>query len=125
MTERRYSTAFGLSLAAGVLILIGSLITWILFPGFQWNLIGHMMGGEGMMGGTGMGWLFPLPLVSGAVVLVGTIGMNLRPQQIQMWGTLVLIFSILALIGMGFSILGGLLGIASGIIALSQRLGNR
>lgn len=130
-TERRSSTAFGLSLAAGVLILLGSLFPWILFAGFQWNPIGHMMGGEGimggegMMGGIGMGWLFPLSSVSGAVVLIGAIGMNKRPQQTQMWGILVLIFSILALIGMGFTIVGGLLGIAGGIVALSQRDGRR
>ncbi|MGC1134981.1 MAG: hypothetical protein WA941_19280 [Nitrososphaeraceae archaeon] len=127
--ERWSSTAFGLSLAAGVLILLGTLLPWTLFAGFQWNPMGHMTGGGGMMGGggrmggAGIAWLFPLSLVSGATVLVGAIMMYQRPQQTRMWGIPVLIFSVLALIEMGFSIVGGVLGIIGGIVALSQRDG--
>lgn len=102
--------------------MLGGILPWLFFANFQNTPMGGMMGGwgagPGFMGG---GWLFPLPLVSGAMVLFGAIMMNTRPQDTRTWGILVLVFSILGFTGMGFSILGAILGIIGGIIALSER----
>lgn len=67
------------------------------------------------------GWLFPLSLVAGATVLFGAIMMNARPKETRSWVIIVLIFSVLGLVGMGLSILGGIIGIVGGAIALSER----
>jgi hypothetical protein len=81
---------------------------------------GGMMGwwsGPGFMGG----WFFSIPLISGILVILGAIMMNARPQETTIWGIVVLIFSIIGFTGMGFSILGGILGIIGGAIGLSKR----
>jgi hypothetical protein len=123
--SRTSSTAFALSLASGVIIIFGGILPWLFFANFQASPMGGMMGG--MMGGWGAGpwfmggWLFPLPFVAGAMVLFGAIMMNARPQETRNWGIIVLIFSVLGLVGMGLSILGGIIGIVGGAIALSER----
>ena len=117
-TESRVSSAaFALSLASGVIIIFGGIMPWLFLANFQASPMGGMMGG--MMGG----WLFPLSLVAGAMVLFGAIMMNARPQETQIWGVIVLVFAIVGFTGMGFSILGAILGIIGGIIALSERNG--
>jgi hypothetical protein len=57
------------------------------------------------------------------MVLVGAIMMNARPQATRTWGVIVLVFSIVGFTAMGFSILGAILGVIGGIIALSERNG--
>ncbi|HEX9319781.1 MAG TPA: hypothetical protein VF884_12685 [Nitrososphaeraceae archaeon] len=124
MSEKRSSAAFALSLVGGVLIIFGSLLPLLFFANFQISpmrgKMGGMMGwweGSGFMGG----WFFPLTLIAGVLVLVGAILMNARPQETTTWGIIVLIFSIIGFTGMGFSILGAIIGIIGGIIALSER----
>lgn len=128
-TESRVSpTAFALSLASGVIILLGGILPWLFFANFQASPMGGFMGGM-MWGGSGWGsgpwfmggWLFPLPLVAGGMVLFGAIMMNARPQETRNWGIIVLIFSVIGLVGMGLSTLGGIIGIIGGAIALSER----
>ena len=117
-TESRVSSAaFALSLASGVIIIFGGIMPWLFLANFQASPMGGMMGG--LMGG----WLFPLSLVAGAMVLFGAIMMNARPQETRIWGVIVLVFAIVGFTGMGFSILGAILGIIGGIIALSERNG--
>jgi len=117
-TESRVSSAaFALALASGVIIIFGGIMPWLFLANFQASPMGGMMGG--LMGG----WLFPLSLVAGAMVLFGAIMMNARPQETQIWGVIVLVFAIVGFTGMGFSILGAILGIIGGIIALSERNG--
>ena len=117
-TESRVSSAaFALSLASGVIIIFGGIMPWLFLANFQASPMGGMMGG--IMGGL----LFPLSLVAGAMVLFGAIMMNARPQETRIWGVIVLVFAIVGFTGMGFSILGAILGIIGGIIALSERNG--
>jgi hypothetical protein len=82
-----------------------------------------MSWGMGWWAGPGFGgsWFLLLPLIAGIMVLVGAIMINVRPQEKRIWGVLVLVFSIIGFTGMGFSILGAILGIIGGIIALSER----
>lgn len=125
-TETRVSpAAFALSLASGVIIILGGIMPWLFFANFQTSPTGGMMGG--MMGSWGAGpwfmggWLFSLSLVAGAMVLFGAIMLNVRPRETRSWGIIILIFSVLGLVGMGLSTLGGIIGIVGGAIALSER----
>ena len=125
MSDKRSSSAFVLSLVGGLLIVFGSILTLLFFTNFHISPMRGMMGG-GMMGwwsGPGFmgGWFFSIPLISGILVILGAIMMNARPQETTIWGIVVLIFSIIGFTGMGFSILGGFLGIIGGAIGLSKR----
>ena len=121
-TKTRVSpAAFALSLASGVIILLGGIMPWLFFANFQASPMGGMMGSWGPRAGFMSGWFFPLSLIAGAMVPFGAIMMNARPQEIRSWGIIVLIFSVLGLVGMGISTLGGIIGIVGGGIALSER----
>jgi hypothetical protein len=120
--SEKISTAFALSLASGVIIMM----PWLFFTNFQTSPMGWMMSEGGMMSlwtgpGFAGGWYLVLPLVSGIIVLAGAIMMKVRPQEIRISGIIVLVFSVIGFAGMGFSILGSILGIIGGAIALSVR----
>jgi len=119
------STAFILSLIGGAFILAGGFVLslWSLYGGPWFN---GMIGGMTMMGGFG----FPsnlmvgfelAGLVSGALVVIGAIMMRVHPEEHVAWGTIVLVFSITSFLGMGGFMIGALLGIAGGALALSWR----
>lgn len=123
----RLTTAFIISLIAGILIILGSLYTTMWGIGMM-SGIGGMMGQQayGAMTGT---WI--LGLVSGIIVLISAIMLNIRPGEAThgmracctMWGTMILIFSIVSLFGgsMGGFLIGAILGIIGGALALSSR----
>jgi hypothetical protein len=132
-----FTAAFALSLAGGVLMLLSGGMAWMWFM-FGTSNFGGMMGGmmdefEGMMGGYhdmmdnlnvpagSMTILSLLGLLSGIAVIIAAIMLNTRPREHVTWGTIILVFSIISLVGMGGFWIGALLGIAGGAIALSWR----
>ncbi len=129
--ESSFSIAFVLSLMGGILILMSGFVSsvWFMMGGSNfWGMMGGgMMDGWGrMMGGYGfpfgfMGWFSIVTLVAGILVIIGAIMLNARPVEHLTWGIIILIFSIVSFIGMGGFVLGGLLGIAGGALALSYR----
>ena len=76
--------------------------------------------GPGLMGSWFSAPFFLIPMISGIMVIVGAIMINKRSHEATIWGTVVLVFSVLGLTGMGLAILGSVLGIIGGIIALSS-----
>jgi hypothetical protein len=138
--QQKPVTAFALSLTGGVLMFLSGGIssTWFMSEGIG---VGGMMGGLGdmmggfqnmmnsfqvMMGGFGvpfgfMGGLSLMGLVSGIFVIISALMLNARPSEHTAWGTMILVFSIISLLGMGGFYLGALLGIAGGAIALSWK----
>ncbi len=129
--ESSFSIAFVLSLIGGILILLSGFVSsiWFMMGGSNfWGMMGGgMMGGwGGMMGGYGfpfgfMGWFSIVSSVSGILVVIGAIMLNARPAEHLTWGIIILIFSIVSFIGMGGFVLGALLGIAGGALALSYK----
>lgn len=125
------TSAFILSLVGGILILLGSGMTWMWVMssgsdfGDMMNGFGHMMDGyPNMMDSFGVpsGFMTGLALVgviSGIVVMVGAIMLNAQPAAHMTWGTIILVFSVISFMGMGGFWIGALLGIAGGAIALS------
>ncbi len=119
-----------LSLLGGIFILLGA-VAGLMFTPFWF---GEMMdsrwmgGGGGMMRSDGFVSIFTLGfllvgVVAGIIVIIGAVMMNLHPEQHMTWGTIVLIFSIVSFIGVGIGgfVIGALLGIAGGALALSWR----
>jgi hypothetical protein len=122
--EERPYAAFVLSLVGGVLILVGGLLglTWLGWPMWGWWGMGMM--GWGMMWGWMPGFLLAFSavcLVSGAAVVTAAYMLYNKPSQAQTWGTIVLVFAAVSLLSAGGFIIGALLGIVGGLLALTWR----
>lgn len=115
--EEKPTAAFILSLIGGVLILLPSLFIVGFYRWYGW---GHMMGwnmmGWGMLGFPGI--VATVGLISGIIVLLGSIMLYTRPNEATLWGTLIVVFSAISLIGMGGFFIGFLLALIGGILAL-------
>lgn len=123
-----------LSLIAGILILIGGIVSFVanIFARYVFEISGWGgMMGPGIMEGwpsmMGFGWGFGIftsivGIVIGIIVLYSTTMLRAQPVKHEMWGILILIFSILSFFGAlaGFGI-GLLLGIIGGALAISWK----
>ncbi|MCS7145630.1 MAG: hypothetical protein RMJ28_03905 [Nitrososphaerota archaeon] len=116
------TAAFIISLAGGTLVLVGGLVSllWIYYPSWMWWR-GMMM--PGMMWWMPSLWLaLPvLGITSGVIIIVGALAIISNPAQSQIWGALILVFSVIGLFGLGGFIAGSLLGIVGGILALTWK----
>jgi hypothetical protein len=115
--------AFALSLAAGILIVLGGAV------GILWSgtLTSHFPGGccgiTMMMGGFGfLGMMAGISLLGpivGAFVLLGALMLRGKPGQRQAWGLIIVIFSAISILGMGGFFVGAILGIIGGALGLA------
>jgi hypothetical protein len=60
-------------------------------------------------------------LVSGAAIVTAAYMLYKKPSQAQTWGTIVLVFAVVSLLSAGGFIIGALLGIVGGLLALTWR----
>ncbi len=60
-------------------------------------------------------------LVSGVVVLISGAMLRSNPNQRTLWGALVLVFSCLSFFGFGGFVIGAILGIIGGVMALTWK----
>ncbi|HJU13678.1 MAG TPA: hypothetical protein VJ792_04410 [Candidatus Nitrosotalea sp.] len=110
-----YRFASEISLVAGCLIFIGALLSFQhinFLPEMRW------MAGQQLLG-----QLFAMTLiglVSGALVIVCAIVMYEQPQHIRKLGALIWIFSGLSFFGSGGFIIGGVLGVIGGFLAVTK-----
>jgi hypothetical protein len=113
-----FNVPSGLSLAGGIIILLGGIASWIWHTAF-FSQMGWMMGGTWftpMIVGTSV-----IGIVSGALVMLGAVMMAFRPNESHQWGVIVLVFSLLSFFGMGGFLVGAILGIVGGALALAKR----
>ena len=113
------SSAAGLSLAAGIIIVIGSSVSSFWHSAF-FPQMGWMMGQQfasGIIASSLVGIVF------GAVVIVGAVLMYKKPLQTRQWGVIVLVASALSFVGMGGFMIGAILGVIAGVIALTKNGG--
>lgn len=114
--EEKPVAAFILSLVGGILILLPSLFITVIAGLYSWyGMYGWGMG-WGLLGFPGI--VIAISLISGIIILIGSIMLYMRPQEAALWGTLVVIFSVLSLAGMGGFFIGFLLALIGGILAL-------
>lgn len=130
---KKNSTPYYLSLIGGILILIGSFVSWLLTPaylgnsyGYMGNMMGgyyNMMGGYyGMMGyGMGFSYLPVVGIVAGLIVLYGAYMLTAKPKENKTWGVLILVLSIVSLFSGGGFFIGAIFGILGGVLALSKK----
>jgi hypothetical protein len=60
-------------------------------------------------------------LVSGIIVLTSGAMLQFSPSRRRAWGALILIFSVLSFLGTGGFVVGAILGIVGGILALTWK----
>jgi hypothetical protein len=130
------TTAFMVSLIAGILILLSG--TMVLVTGTA--IIGGLMGGyypvmmgnyyPGMMGGypgttgfvssviTGIGiW----GIICGVIILYGATRLKSDPVSHVTWGIVIIIVSLVSLFEGGGFLIGAILGISGGILAITWK----
>ena len=122
---------FVLSLIAGLLIIAagGTGMMWFssgmpMYGGMVGGMMGGMMGGwQGMMGGVGFGGFLSimmiLGVISGAIILIGSVMLYSQPSQTKTWGITILGFSLIGLFGMGGFFIGAILGFVGGLLAIT------
>jgi hypothetical protein len=125
----RPTAAFVLSLIGGIFILLGGGMMSMLGYGFRgmmssygrWGY-GMMRPGSGMMG-LAFGIMGILGLVFGVIVIISAIMLNSKPQEHTTWGTLIVIFSVLSIVGsaMGGFGIGLILGLIGGVLAITWK----
>ena len=119
-------TASVLALVGGMIIILGGVIfigvAAFILPHLNYSnltvpkgmdrasLPGLISGVVGVMGGFG--------LVCGAIVLLSATMLLARVGRRRTWGILILVFSVLSFVGLGGFIIGAILGIVGGILAL-------
>lgn len=57
-------------------------------------------------------------LVSGVIVAISAVMLQTGPARQRTWGVLILVFSALSILGAGGFVLGAILGIVGGVLAL-------
>ncbi|DAC72926.1 MAG TPA: hypothetical protein DSN98_02895 [Thermoplasmata archaeon] len=111
--------AFTLSLIAGIFILsntalLGVAARW--FPGMIPTLPGSSANDT-----TVLFRLTAVGLIFGVLVLLGAILLRIRPAHKKAWGIMILVFSIPSIVTGGGFIIGFILGIIGGALALSRK----
>ena len=128
------TTSFILSLIGGLIVLLYSLLSLVMFGfyGPYWNglsgWMGGMMGGfHDFMGIYGDSYEFfniftIIGLVCGILIIVGAAMLVAQPQGHAIWGTVIIVFSAVSFVSMGGFFIGAVLGIIGGAFAIIYRL---
>jgi len=117
--EQRPTTAFVLSLLAGLWMLSTGGMMYGMGPGFM-DGGGSMMWGHGMMRTFGPGlWVPWFGPAGGIILLIGAVFLYSKPEESRTWGLVILVVAALnVFVGMG-GLLAGTLGVIGGALALS------
>ena len=126
LTPEYPKSAAILALVGGIIILLGG----VLFIGVSTFILPHLNYGNltvpkgldraalpGLISGI-VGVMGAFGLVCGIIVLISASMLLARVGQHRTWGVLILVFSILSFIGLGGFVVGAILGIVGGVLAL-------
>ena len=117
-SSEKPTAAYALSLIAGVLILLNGAVI-----GFVPGLIAAIPGASAVPGFVGgILWTVSIViLVFGVIVLLSAVMLYQNPMRKTTWGVLILLFSILSIVGGGGFLVGTILGIIGGALALAWK----
>lgn len=110
-----YRFASELSIVAGIIILGAALLSLkhiAFFPDMGWMAGSYLHGHVDITSIVG--------IVSGTMVIIGAIMIYVQPLHIRKWGMLIWFFSSLSFFGIGGFIIGGILGIIGGFLAVTK-----
>ena len=125
ISNQKPMAAFIISLLSGIFIILGSVV-WSLWWSAHWDMgwmEGMMHGWEENMHAWNMeGIAYTLGIVGiflGLIVIVVAAMLYINPSQHEIWGALIIVFSVISI----FTCMGGLgigliLGIIGGILAI-------
>lgn len=119
--EETPGLAFALSLAAAVLLLLSGFVGFTAWTAARWCMGMMCMWGWSWPWGAGWHYIVLINIVSGVIVLIGALMLYSRSKQAHTWGILVLVFSIVSLVGMGGFVIGAILGIVGGALAMAWK----
>ena len=119
------SIPFVLALVGGALIVLIDIlllaVSLVILPHINYTNFQTPRGYTGSPGALAAGFVGAIAvfgLICGIIVTMSAVLLRLKPYQRQTWGILVLVFSILGFFGFGGFIVGSVLGIVGGILAL-------
>ena len=114
-----------LALVGGALIVLVDIfllaVSLVILPHLNYTNFQTPRGYIGSPGNLAAGFVGAIAvfgLICGIIMTMSAVLMRLKPVQRQTWGILVLVFSILGFFGFGGFIIGSVLGIVGGILAL-------
>jgi len=118
VTEKQ-TRAFILSLTAGILILmnaaaVAAAATW--FPGLFPTLPGSTGNDPAVLYSVAV-----VGLICGAMVVLGAMMLRSKPAHKRAWGIMIIVLSIPSVVTGGGFIIGFILGIVGGVLALSRK----
>ncbi len=124
------TAAFIISLIGGIFILLGAISLFLFYISI--SLVApseHMVpsSGESMMWQIVPMYIYSattgvlISMISGIVVIIGAIQLYSSPHRNQTWGTMIIVFAVISLFGTGGFLIGAILGIIGGILALIWR----
>jgi len=117
-SSEKPTAAFALSLIAGILILINGVILGAVGSFIAPFIPG--MGEKALVTGI-LGTVMVVGIILGLIVIVAAVMLYRNPAQKTMWGVIILVLSIISIfIGGGF-IIGLILGIIGGALALTWK----
>ncbi|MEM1994287.1 MAG: DUF6114 domain-containing protein [Nitrososphaerales archaeon] len=129
MSGEKPYTAFILTLAAGALIFANGLVVGLSTQALT-NTLDYVMTPRGLSGsivlalGRLMFALSVVGLVLGALTIFAALMLYYRPAGSSGWGAAILVLSILSIFGGGGFLLGLILGVIGGSLALGWRPNN-
>jgi len=130
--DRNLVVASAFAIVGGALILVSSIL-WVilstLYGSFGWLPVwGCPCGMMWRWGGSMMAWPFGgmmiltsiIAVVSGVVLIIGGLMIRSNPKDASLWGSIILVFSVIGFLGGGGFIIGSLIGLIGGILAISS-----
>jgi len=115
------SVSLGLSLAAGILILISGII----FSVWHFAFFPSMSSMMGSPLDVNVGVLSIGIITCGAIIIGASIMMYKIPSKNHIWGVFVITFSIISIFEMGGFLIGGIIGIIGGALAFKDYTGKK
>lgn len=122
LSSKKITLPIGFVIAGGILIIASSLLAFLALPTIEEEIIGLGINDLSFWEEESivdyLSAMLTIGLISGIVVLIVAALMYFKPGRYRIWGMTTIIFSIIALLAMSGFVMGTVLGIIGGILAI-------